>query len=178
MKIRLMVVLIVLSLVTIVNAEEVVPYDCTNSSANCEMLDSVKKLERTVARLDAKRVVSEDIPAYSSKSSEEMLAKVRNTLKRVETMNTPQPENPVNVVSEVKVQPIQTEKSKEKVSDYTTPILVGLYVVCFIFGGIVFYGIGKSSGHETAMNEIRISNAQNLWNQYLKSFTGGQTNGR
>jgi hypothetical protein len=177
MKIRLMVVLIVLSLVTIVNAGEIVPYDCTNSSANCEMLGSVKRLERTVARLDAKRVVSEDIPAYSSKSSEEMLAKVRDTFKKVEAMNTPQAENVVKPIELVKpIEPIKT--ATEKVSDYTAPILVGLYVVCFIFGGIVFYGIGKSSGHETAMNEIRISNAQNLWNQYLKSFTGGQTNGR
>jgi len=172
MKIRLMVVLIVLSLVTIVNAEEVVPYECANSSANCEMLDSVKKLERTVARLDAKRATSENMPVFSSKSSEEMLAKVRDTLKRVETINTPQPENAVKPIELVKpIEPIKT--ATEKVSDYTTPILVGLYVVCFIFGGIVFYGIGKSSGHGQAMNEIRISNSQQLWNQYLKSFTGG-----
>ena len=91
--IRLMVVLVVLSLVTIVNAEEVVPYECTNSSANCELIDSVKKLERTVARLNAKRAASENMPVYNSKSSDEMLAAVNKTAKRVEAMNTPQPEN-------------------------------------------------------------------------------------
>lgn len=148
MKIRLMVVLVVLSLVTIAHAEEVVPY-------------------------------------YDSKSSDEMLATVRKTLRRVETMNkkldTPQPEIsviPIELVKSIEPEKIQTEKSKDKATDFATPILIGLYVVCFMFGGIVFYGIGKSSGHGQAMNEIRISNAQNLWNQYLKSFTGGQTNGR
>jgi len=64
------------------------------------------------------------------------------------------------------------------INNMSTPILIGLYVVCFMFGGIIFYGIGKSTGHEKAMNEIRISNSQNLWNEYIKNLCGGQTHGR
>lgn len=146
-----MVIVMVISLFAYAHAAECVP--CPDDDAELSELDkSTIEMNKAVEDLGKK------------------MAELESSMKTLPTTKT--------VNFDIKPKEIKIETIKEKNDYFSMPILIGLYVVCFIFGGIVFYKIGKTAGRESAIQEIQVSNSQQLWNAYLGSFKGGQTYGK